>query len=393
MNTLPMALFFTNAQYAIITLVIYSLLLLYGLLNGKTIKLKTLIFFGLVSFLITISSISNGDASILYGVLLLELYKAIVVSVFLDFEQFSKIYIKTVFVLAFVSLVFHLLLLMIPSAQQFGILAFNENRIPFYSFVVYFKSTNEPFRNYGFLTEPGDYQHYLNTALLLYLFSPLKTKEKFPKITPIVLSIAAITTFSPAGLVYLGCVWAAYLFHDRSFKKSSLKVALALLLAVVIVMISPLYELISSYTIAKLTGASTNSRGIRLDGILVGLKYFAEKPFFGYGCTKAITYMSNDLMLKYGGSDQTSTITGYLAMFGLFTTFLLVWSFFDCLVNCCGKKISFLSKFFIFAGLMMTLNNERFIWELTYYIFVIYGLTMVGKKKEVHARNAATIIA
>ena len=198
---------------------------------------------------------------------------------------------------------------------------------------------------------------------------------------PIVLTIATITTFSPVGLVYLGCVWLAYFFDMHRQEKFNWKIVFAAAIAGIVIVMSPLFQTISTYTLAKLNGSSTNSRSIRLDGMLVGWKYFLEKPFFGLGCTDAISKMSGDLFLKYGGGDQTSTVFGYLAMFGIFTTILLVGYFLKCLLGKHSSKPSLLSCLFIFAGLMMTINNERFIWELTYYIFVIYGVMPSRKSK------------
>lgn len=389
MNTLPMALYFSNAQYAVITLIIYTLVGFWGCMWERKYQIdkidkidkRILTLFVFVSCMVALTAFINGDSSILYGVLILELYKAVVISMLLDYKQFVYIYIKTMYVLAFVSIILHFSIMVVPAIQVLGMVAYNENNIPFYSFGVYYKSLNEGFRNYGFLTEPGDYQHYLNTALLLYFFSDGEIKDRLSEKIPIVLTLAAVSTFSPAGLVYLVCVWFAYAFNTHRVEKISWKLKTAILFAIVVVCLSPtLMDILYRYTLAKLNGTSTNSRSIRLDGILVGLKYFMDKPLFGNGCTNAIANMSRDLTTKYGGADQTSTITGFLAMFGIFTTIPLVYYFFKCLMMKYAIKPSIVSMLFIFAGLMMTVNNERFIWEHPYYIFVVYGVSASRKK-------------
>lgn len=387
MNTLPMALYFSSAQYAVITLVIYTLALFWWCIGGRKCKVdkRILTLFVSVSGLVFLTAIINRDSSILYWALILELYKAVVLSILLNYKHFVHIYIKTIYILAFISIVLHFSIMIVPAIQELGRVAYNENNIPFYSFGVYYKSLNEGFRNYGFLTEPGDYQHYLNTALLLYFFSDGEIKNGLSKKTPILLTLAVVSTFSPAGLVFLICVWFAYIFNSHRDEKISWKLKTAIILAIVIICISPtLSDFLYNYTLAKLNGTSTNSRSIRLDGILVGLKYFMDNPFFGNGCTNAIASMSSDMISKYGGADQTSTISGFLAMFGIFATIPLVYYFFKCLMTKYYIKPSTISLVFIFAGLMMTVNNERFIWELTYYIFVVYGVSKSEKSKMVN---------
>lgn len=391
MNTLPMALYFSNSVYAMVTLVLYTVFLLFGLFTGRTRYLDKKIgkFLVAIFVLICFTMMVNQDFSILYGVLLLELFKAVVVCSFVDFSTFMNIYVKTISFLAAISLVLHFSILIVPGILGFAKIAYNANNIPFYSFGVYYKSLNEGFRNYGFLTEPGDYQHYLNCALLLYLFNQdkLKMKDTIKKWVPIVLTIACISTFSPAGIVFMACVWAAYFCSSHSDNRMLLWLVAALPIVLYVILSVPSIRTGLDYAIAKLDGSSTYSRNIRLVGITVGLKYFIKSPILGNGCTNAIYLMSKDLSSQFGITDQTSTISGFLAMFGVFTAMLFILPYLSIFISKNSAKVSAISKVLIFAGIMMSLNNERLIWELTYYIFVIYGVKLFGGSKQMRIEN------
>jgi hypothetical protein len=119
---------------------------------------------------------------------------------------------------------------------------------------------------------------------------------------------------------------------------------------------------------------------VRSYSIIAGLKVFLKNPIIGLGISKASTAMSQLFASQGLIYDQTSTTSAFLAMFGLLTAMLFTIPYFRLFKNSLGDKISYFSVILVLGGIFFSINNERFIYELTYYIFVVYGLVYVPEK-------------
>lgn len=379
MNTLLYSTALNSIQYTFFSLIIYAVLVYVGIIccGIKRLPIKGIQFFFICTILISITVLMNCDFNILYVAFLMELAKAVIVTWFMSFRDYVRIYVKTITILAAISLVIHFSIMFIPELLRFGKVVYNQVGTKFYSYVLFFESTNEKFRNYGFLSEPGDYQHYTNIALLLCLFSnEFSDREK--RKNSVILTLTSISTFSPAGFVFLGCVWMAYCFRQSSFNKNFCvnRKTLLLIFAAIVALVGVsqtlfFKERVMYYTIGKLNGTVSNSMSVRVQSIFAGFKCFLDNPLFGSGYTKATNNMVS-ILTEYG-YHPTSTVSSLLAMFGLPFTLLFVIPFIGCFfMNNIKNKLNPISSAFIVLGLLMSINNERYMWELTYNIFVVY---------------------
>ena len=388
LNTLIVNTMLSSVQYAVIFSLIYCIIFLCAW--GKRCFLnndKWLPFFIISLFFIVLSSCLNLDLHVLHFVIILEISKAIIISKLLTKYEFVEVYILTITFMAAVSLFFYFGLMLFPALNGLSH-TINNNGYILQSFYVYFRGSTEIFRNFGYLSEPGDYQHYLNIALLLNLF--VFENIKLKKIIAILLTITIITTFSPVGLSFMVLIWAAYII---SCSKKPLKSTFILLVAIAV----GLYIYHSSYlnySINKLSNTETGSFYVRTIGIFSGFDAFLQNPLFGCGFTKATELMT--ISFKNSGLlyNQTSTVSAFLAFFGLPAAlwFLLPYMYFFY----SEIRMSFIAKFFVLSGLFFSINNERLVWDLSYYLFVVYGFvsnknSTLFSRLEKSSRNGAYV--
>ncbi len=380
-NSLIVGTSLSNESYAFISLAVYaSIFLILTISNGKTVINTKVFIFIIISLLcLLVTSVLNLDFHINHALIAFELLQAAIVVHFVCYEDYIRIYVKAMTVLAVISVVMQLLISIAPSIISFAKVVYNTQNVRFYSFFLYFRSTNEGFRNYGFLSEPGDYQHYLNLALLFFLFFYPETDKK--RWIPIALTITVLTTFSPAGMVVCLFIWISYILaYSKNIKKTILVIIGGLLFLVIIFSIESLRNRILDYTVLKLTGAKTNSLEIRISGIMAGIKCFLNSPIWGNGFTKGTEIMRQIMFADGFEYHQTSTTTGFLAFFGLPLALLFTIPYVRAFIP--SKKISRLAVLILIFGILFTINNERYVWDLPYYIFVMYGIKLMLLSKE-----------
>ena len=125
------------------------------------------------------------------------------------------------------------------------------------------------------------------------------------------------------------------------------------------------------YSYSKLEGTHTSSLDIRLTSIIAGVKVGFNHFFVGAGIDKGAAEM--EAIFKANGLvyDQTSTPAAFFAMFGFFFAMILTVFFIRSFaLSIKTKKIAI---FVVVLGILLSISNERFIFELTYYIFFAYG--------------------
>lgn len=378
-NALLVATSLSSTQYAFASLIIYIFVLIYIVATGRQNK-KTGLSFAFVVIcysLILLTCIINFDFSIHHFLVVFLLFQAYVVARTMSFQEYAEKYVMIMGSLALISIIMQTITTAIPSILSIAKKSYNSNNILFYNFFLYFRSTNEAFRNYGIFTEPGDHQHYLNIALVLFLFIIDNERIRKKKWIPVALTIAIITTFSPAGVVFVACTWVAYLFKNTRDIKRTASLVFG---GIVLILIALSNENVSSgvhYAILKLTGQVSTSQEGRLAGVQAGLEVFKHNPLFGTGFKKASSIMVDIMTSEADTASQTSTITAFLAFFGLPFTMLVTIPYFKALIP---KRLNLFSKMFLFIGIMLSINNERYVWELTYYIFVLYGVALYSRK-------------
>lgn len=389
LNTLIMQTTMTNDRYAMFSFVLVLALFILSCIN-RTASLqvsrgKFLFCFSSI-VLILISTLINKETSILHYVLIMELLKAFLVSQMLDFGEYANVYVKTVSYLAIISVIGFVLANVSDAFVSLGRIVTNSIGIRYRSYGVFFLLSDN--RNTGYVSEPGDWQHYVNIALLLELFY-LSDVEKsgIRKYFPVFLTIASLTTLSPVGIVFTALIWMAFVCStSRSWKKLIRNIVLSTI-AIFAVFASSFMTSGLNYALAKLDGSHTSSLGVRALSVFSGIAVSIQNPLFGLGFTKATDAMCQIFEQNGFIYDQTSTFSAFIAMFGIPIALLFTIPYLRCFIAPIRNKTPIIAKIMFIGGLFFSINNERFIFELTYYFFVLYGVSSGGDKYNILVKH------
>lgn len=366
----------TNERYAVVSSIIMVLLFISCRVgNGipLTIEKKPFLYICACSFLLLLTAVFNADFSILYFVIMLELFKAFLLSQMLDFREFANIFVVIVSVLAIVSVVGFILANTFSGFRSLGKMVTNHSGLRYRSFGLFYL-LNDGNRNTGFLSEPGDWQHYANIALCFELFCLDELPKKgVRKLFPIFLTLVSLTALSPVGLIFSSAIWTGYFITTSTDRSKTIRNLLVFAGAVVLMMNSSFMRRGLQYASSKLNGTYTTSLSVRLFSLLAGLKAGLRNPLLGVGITCATDVMANLFQKKGLVYNHTSTTMAFFAMFGFPFLLLVTIPYFKCFCVAIKRKASLGVCWIIIVAILISINNERFIYELTYYLFVIYG--------------------
>lgn len=386
-NFLVVSIFVSEPEYAIISFSVWFLLFAYGVFLKKDLCInRTLALFCIFSiFCVLMTMLVNFDFSIQHFLVIMHIFCALVLILYVDFDTFVEVYVKLFYILAAISLVCHILVRSFPDLLNYGTTITNSVGARFKCFYVYFYVIDgESFRNWGIASEPGDYQFYLNLALYFYLFVLNDCKKicRIPFLPAIILSVTVVTTFSSVGLVFLFCIWAAYFLNNLKNKKHFLILICSIIGLLIVILISDrLRYLINEYAIRKLTGESSSSLSYRVLSMVAGAKIGLRFPVFGAGYAKSTQILEDIYSSMSMPYNHTSTTFSFFSIFGLAFMLLFTIPFFYVFLKKHKIRLNFLSKLFIFIGVFMAINNERYVWEPMYYIIVFYGVNLFIKKR------------
>lgn len=359
------------------------------LIKKRTINKNQLFFLTIIYLIILIlPSIVWGYNFKLYfgfyirlltGFLILSYYK----------ENFYIIFEKTIFILAFLSLVFfsiqlinvNLFSFLKPLTKSILIAECANADYPFYYFFVYYVNGWVLFRNSGFMSEPSCYAATIIWAMIINLYSnKFIINTKF-----IILLIALFTTFSIGGYLSFSFIFIMLMMNQNNTKRT----VQLIFIGIFILGLSPYIletEVVKKNTEDieyKLNDQSTNEDKIekgklgtsdvsRVSGLSLDTKYFAEWPF-GYGL--------NDIPgKKYLGNSPNGLIT-LIVKWGIgFIIILLISSFrFAKILQIQSniKKINLITKYstiiaFIFPLAGYSYFGQPFIWLLFLYPIFTY---------------------
>ncbi len=236
-------------------------------------------------------------------------------------EKFYVFFEKTIFILAFLSLIFfsiqiidvNLYSFLTPLTKSIIIEECAKSDAPFSYFFIYYVNGWATFRNSGFMSEPSCFAATLIWAMIINLyFNKFIINTKF-----IILLIALLTTFSIGGYLSFSFIFIMLMINQNSTKRT----VQLILIGIFISMIGFPYLLIPNNTEDieyKLNDQSTNEEKIekgklgtndvsRVSGLSLDTKYFAEWPF-GYGLNEipGKKYLGNSpnglitLIVKWG---------------------------------------------------------------------------------------------
>ena len=205
-------------------------------------------------------------------------------------------------------------------------------------------------RNFGPFWEPGTYQIYINTALLLRLFVVKKPKKA---LDALIFTLTGFSTLSGSLLVPMFLIFAAYALDRRNFK------TFAGIMLVVIIFEFFVGMGYFDITFAKMSGADSNNSALhRWIGLESGLRGFIHNPIFG--STPAYNdSIREQLAWKYLSSSYASSANTYanlLGYFGLYVGGYITYSTYKLFSSIGRNKIV---SIFLFLAFVISTSNEN----------------------------------
>jgi len=271
--------------------------------------------------------------------------------------QFRLQYVKVMYGLAWISLVFYL-----PTQLGIdlaGMLSFT--RIPIENSAVthigiHNFHTPEEVRNSGMFWEPGAFAGYLVLALLFLLTSDEVAQDRFK---PIVLTVALITTQSTTGYVALFLLVAIYLNRKYPLKGHPLRWAVASIAFTILIGLSyAAYNTIPflrEKIISQMENARIGAHGYRINrfgNLLYDMDFIAERPLVGWSM-QPNTRLDLDPEVAELLASQGNGLSGFAVRFGLPALAIYLWLTFRGMRARSGNTVSaFLATFAVAAALM-----------------------------------------
>lgn len=361
---------------SIIVGLFFILLIIAHILKFKKLRFSkknfpVLIFILVIMFISTIVNKDPFSSSNSLNFILgnaLKIINAFLVINYLDFETFSQKFVKQVYYLSLVSLIFYFTFFIFPSLANIIPSIPKEGRS--YDFLLYIHTPIRIFpfpRNSSFFYEPGVFQGLLIVSLLLLRANRTKFDPVFKYYT--VFFTALITTFSTTG--YLGLILFLLLYIQNKKNKLIAFVSLLLLL-----LLLPSIRVFREVVSQKLLDPySNNSSGRRFTDVIIETKMFLEKPFFGYGYEyfeqKGIRLQKVPNIQMWAGS--TNSITYHLAFYGLLFMLPIFYGIFKLSVRINSKNK--FSIFLTFVIILVLLMGETFLQKMLFLVICLYSFS------------------
>jgi len=314
------------------------------------------------------------DFSLSYEYKIFQLLIGLLIARSLSIPTFGYRYVQVMKVVVILSILIWLLLATgIPFWQYFPESGEGDYHTMF--FYVVMKDLPDKIRNFGPFYEPGIYQIYLNVALAFYLFS---VKKYFSKFTLYILIVGIISTFSTAGYFCMSLLLIAYKYEESN--KLSIKNAFILLFFLTAILLLLSNPAIDELVFGKLSieNSSYKSFAIRLNDIIYYFDVWKSNPIFGAGFSSAYdTVMDMHFFgnFKYGGN--TSTTMRELASYGIIVGGISIIAIFIFAKRLAKKR---LSKFIVFAVLLIMINCEGMVLSLFLNTIICFGLSTNNHK-------------
>lgn len=284
-------------------------------------------------------------------------------------HQIQETYIKIMYILAVISLIFYVLVNFVGYAGPFMEYssAVNEGR-SYSTNLLYTYLTAWPNRNGGIFHEPGAYQIYLNLALLAY-YNINKTILIDKK--NIIYYITIFTTLSSAGIIIAGCILCIRIIQMRKIETSG--VFMLLLFAFLAYFGLQRFNDVIFYKLYAGVEES-GSAFARYYSVFIPMRIMLDYPIFGCGALEF-----NDVISQYralGISLTPGSITNSITT-NFATSGFVVGMFY--LVGWCRGIKDWCSNYgyiilVIFASLMLV-SCENITYSVIFNYFIILGLS------------------
>lgn len=349
----------TKSSIALPLLIFATFILLYKLLlKGVIPNIRYFHFkiFYLLFTLIIINFMFNmsiAAINIYLHYILILTFSVFLVSI-ISYEDFIDYFIKTMKLIAIISLVMFSLIEIFGYNFQFNLIRNTNGRIFYDAKVFFYPQYFSTFRNQGLFWEPGLFASFLIIALIFELF----LIKRVPKISNVLIFLLTlISTKSSAGYALLFLLLLAFLFKNKKSGNASLISIFGVTIYILSVLnLDTLIKKLYSFS-PDIFGKFLVNYGevsSRFIAPRINLLIFMENPLFGVGFNEA-TKRFIDFGRMVGVDSQTSTSTFYLAALGLLgISFTLLWIY--SIINIKGQNI--FVRVIILTIILLILNKE-----------------------------------
>ena len=348
----------------------------------RSISRHTVLFTVTLLFFMMATLLVNRDGEIIkYAYSMLILMMSAVFISYISKDRFCNAFVGIVYHIALWSIGLFVLWLVAPSLVRYFPSITNESDIKYYYLGLGFLEDLDrgvlP-RMYGIFREPGVFACYLILSLIIQIFFLKEMNLK----RAVIISLAALLTFSTAAYILLVLVYVVYfakqLFNNNPHKKTiRLLFCISIIFTFVFFSIGP--EKIMSAVFNKLK-VENSSRDSRFASISANFLMFLENPLFGKGWNYVednfIRFASIGI---YNGNHNTNTFLKLLALYGIFP-----------FVGIIGALSAFFikeTKSFVWGMLtaliwIITLSNEDLTVNVLMYLLPFYAFSKETKMEE-----------
>ena len=357
-------IFFEGYNYLLILFLIVLLFVVF--VKSKIIKVSLFSFLFLISvtlFLLLHLIMKNSFTYMnSYFGLLARFTIAFLITQIFTFRSFIEKYIVIISIIVFISLLFYFGGILRPDLISSLPVSYNDAGTGYRHLYIYFfqgiSSWNR--RNSGIFWEGGAFQLYINVALLFRLFYLRRFSKRDVFINLLLLS-GIITTFSTIGILFL--LFQLLLIFNR--EKLIVKFTIYFLLFLMIFSTDFVYTLIISKFLS-----SSSSGSERLIGMISDLVMFFNFPILGAGFEYINTHFDR---IAYSLGSQvpssTNSITGSLAMYGLFFTMYILTPLLRLPKYISSKLVEQITAFII---ILLLLSSQGVLYQLLFICLMFY---------------------
>jgi hypothetical protein len=346
-------------------LYVMPLLMVFKLSINRNFNKRIIVITLMLIVLIHIGMVLNKDyENYSYHIsLILRILLAFFTVNYLKFLDFKEKYVKIMFILAIMSLIFYVIGIS-PIGRKFIIklpIIFNDVGTKYNHFYVYGYQNGiiGRFRNASIFWEPGAYQAFLNLALL-FSYEKKNKKEMYTYI------LAILTTFSTTGYLIMFII----LLKDVSMKK----------MVVFVLIFIFCFPVISDVVINKFKSGNQSGDRRKVD-LIVDLLIFKKSVIIGngykiYNNEKKERIEKYDIIEKQGGS--TNSITINLAIYGILVISIFIYGFVKVAFhNSPSNRMKIIGILYF----VLALSSQGLMFKPLYIILSYYGFKK-GKRNE-----------
>jgi len=285
----------------------------------------------------------------------------------LDIDKFIRTLSGCIRVIIVLSLFFFLL--------ESYVGTFNLPRIGDYYDLCFVTARANATRAHGVFWEPGVFSSVILMTLILNIYlTDRKTKARH--IFLYVLGV--LMTKSTAGYLILFVLLIGFLWKKGGLnKRRGFDILFTLCIGLLAIFYEDIFLWLSTINptvFSKLIEIDTNTLATRLNGPLINLTIFFQKPLFGWGFTNAATQFSNYISMSGYRNivAQTSTSTQILSSIGFLGLAYTIAFFSPLFHKSTVSDLYFVDKVIIAFCMLLIVNKEPHLYSVITWMLMFY---------------------